>query len=187
MISLLFLSRFSNSFSPIYILSMARIQTAEITPRYCRHLLPFKVGKFGAVWALDGATSTPKLDMCQNPQQTAEVISCHLRRNRDVCSRLPYFSFTPRERAEQDVGFRFQCSLVASSIRNWSGGGRGDTWPRRHFCQNVERSTVCIGYNTTFVRFEDFLCTGLLQAVPVLGQQKSVTVSEWHSIWWFLV
>ena len=34
---------------------MARIQTAEITPCYCRHLLPFKEGKFGEVWALDGS------------------------------------------------------------------------------------------------------------------------------------
>ena len=33
------------------------ILTAEITPRYCRHLLPFKEGKFGAVWAFDGSNS----------------------------------------------------------------------------------------------------------------------------------
>ena len=35
--------------------TMADIKTAEITPRQCRHLLPFKEGKFGVVWALDGS------------------------------------------------------------------------------------------------------------------------------------
>ena len=35
------------------------IQTAKITPCYCRHLLllAFKEGKFGAVLALDGSNS----------------------------------------------------------------------------------------------------------------------------------
>ena len=33
------------------------LQTAEITPRYWRHLLPFKEGKFEAVCALDDSNS----------------------------------------------------------------------------------------------------------------------------------
>ena len=39
------------------VLIMEGIQTAEIGPRQCRHLLPFKEGKFGGVWALDGSNS----------------------------------------------------------------------------------------------------------------------------------
>ena len=35
------------------------IQTAEITPPLCCHLAPFKQGKFGAVWALDGYLQLP--------------------------------------------------------------------------------------------------------------------------------
>ena len=33
------------------------IQTAKITPCYCRHLVPLKEGKFGAVFALDGSNN----------------------------------------------------------------------------------------------------------------------------------
>ena len=52
---------------------MEGIQTAEINPRKCRHLAPFKEGKFGAVWGLEDSNGNLRLDMCQTPQQTAEV------------------------------------------------------------------------------------------------------------------
>ena len=38
-------------------LKMAGIRIAKITTLFCQHLLPFKEGKFGAVWELDGSNS----------------------------------------------------------------------------------------------------------------------------------
>ena len=38
-------------------IQMAGIQTDEITPRKCHHLLTFKEGEFRANWALDGSNS----------------------------------------------------------------------------------------------------------------------------------
>ena len=45
---------YSNSISKFQYQINGRIQTAEITPWF---LLPFKEGKFGTIWALDGSNS----------------------------------------------------------------------------------------------------------------------------------
>ena len=50
-----------------FVFSMARIQTAEISSFYCRHLLPFKEGKFGAFRAFDGSIATTRIDIRSNP------------------------------------------------------------------------------------------------------------------------
>ena len=54
-------------FAASNVLSIARIRTAGFTLCYCRHLLPFKEGKFGAFRAFDGSIATTRLDIRSNP------------------------------------------------------------------------------------------------------------------------
>ena len=64
----------------VFDILMAGIQTAEITPCYCPHLLPFRKGKFVAVWALVGSYSNCQTRHGQTPQQTSEVNAFELTR-----------------------------------------------------------------------------------------------------------
>ena len=102
-----------------FVFSMARIQTAEISSFYCRHLLPFKEGKFGAFRAFDGSIATTRLDIRSNPIFPATesfLFHCKKWQNKNSRSRIRP-SPSPSPCSSRSFSFCFLSLRECESIR----------------------------------------------------------------------